>query len=443
MTDSQLTQCPHCKASFKVSSEQLNAAKGKVRCGACLNVFDAIAYQITPSVKNEASTTTDNDDQLILQDDFATELDNAEEPKFDASDLDMSEFDTTEFEKFEAYISEPAARPAKAEPLKPIPAAKPNPPETNEDAVFADDPDEDKLDKSYSGSTKFGDELSASFLDLDQPDSDSFKSQFLKDESPELVDTETVDESWASSILDDLEEPSSEKVEPGLNMDTGITEPEPSPTPETDVSSTPQDNALPFDTKELNSLTFQYEQDKPRKRWLVGTLLFLANLAFLVTLLAQASWFHYEKLVKYPKLAELYELACTHIGCILPPLSDVSKIENRHLVVRSHPTTFNALIIETIITNHADFEQDFPDISLTFSNINNQVVAQRLFSPSEYLISDVLQWPGMPAEQPIQITLEIIDPGADAVNYNMYFHTPKSSNIDQKAVQMSTNKSKI
>ncbi|WP_197486112.1 MJ0042-type zinc finger domain-containing protein, partial [Oleiphilus sp. HI0061] len=44
MSNQRLTQCPHCKASFKVSEEQLSAANGRVRCGACMNIFDAIAY---------------------------------------------------------------------------------------------------------------------------------------------------------------------------------------------------------------------------------------------------------------------------------------------------------------------------------------------------------------------------------------------------------------
>lgn len=36
-----ITQCPHCSTSFRVSSTQLTAARGMVRCGACLEVFNA------------------------------------------------------------------------------------------------------------------------------------------------------------------------------------------------------------------------------------------------------------------------------------------------------------------------------------------------------------------------------------------------------------------
>jgi predicted Zn finger-like uncharacterized protein len=41
MTDSFVTQCPHCQTSFRVSHAQLSVARGVVRCGSCLQVFNA------------------------------------------------------------------------------------------------------------------------------------------------------------------------------------------------------------------------------------------------------------------------------------------------------------------------------------------------------------------------------------------------------------------
>jgi predicted Zn finger-like uncharacterized protein len=37
-----LTRCPHCQTAFRVTSEQLKVRQGKVRCGACREVFDAL-----------------------------------------------------------------------------------------------------------------------------------------------------------------------------------------------------------------------------------------------------------------------------------------------------------------------------------------------------------------------------------------------------------------
>ena len=39
-----VTRCPFCRTSFHLGPMQLHAAGGKVRCGACLNIFDARAH---------------------------------------------------------------------------------------------------------------------------------------------------------------------------------------------------------------------------------------------------------------------------------------------------------------------------------------------------------------------------------------------------------------
>ena len=38
------TQCPHCHAIFQVSTSQLKAAGGDVRCGQCLTIFSALNH---------------------------------------------------------------------------------------------------------------------------------------------------------------------------------------------------------------------------------------------------------------------------------------------------------------------------------------------------------------------------------------------------------------
>jgi predicted Zn finger-like uncharacterized protein len=40
------TQCPHCGAQFRISEQHLAQAKGAVRCGSCLKVFQATEHLI-------------------------------------------------------------------------------------------------------------------------------------------------------------------------------------------------------------------------------------------------------------------------------------------------------------------------------------------------------------------------------------------------------------
>ena len=45
MSESVITQCPHCSTSFRVNDAQLGAANGAVRCGTCLKVFNALQHR--------------------------------------------------------------------------------------------------------------------------------------------------------------------------------------------------------------------------------------------------------------------------------------------------------------------------------------------------------------------------------------------------------------
>ncbi|WP_213879628.1 DUF3426 domain-containing protein [Pseudomonas sp. dw_358] len=53
MTDSFVTQCPHCQTSFRVSHNQLSVARGAVRCGSCLQVFNAARQLLEQSAARQ------------------------------------------------------------------------------------------------------------------------------------------------------------------------------------------------------------------------------------------------------------------------------------------------------------------------------------------------------------------------------------------------------
>ncbi len=50
------TRCPHCAAQFKITEEHLKQARGAVRCGSCLQIFQASDYLIdAPPAKQDAA----------------------------------------------------------------------------------------------------------------------------------------------------------------------------------------------------------------------------------------------------------------------------------------------------------------------------------------------------------------------------------------------------
>jgi predicted Zn finger-like uncharacterized protein len=59
------TRCPCCRTTFRVNEEQLAAAGGKVRCGACQTVFDGRAHLLA-ATRTPTSTTRGADDLTFV-----------------------------------------------------------------------------------------------------------------------------------------------------------------------------------------------------------------------------------------------------------------------------------------------------------------------------------------------------------------------------------------
>lgn len=55
MTIIDRTQCPACQTVYRVASDQLSLASGQVRCGACLQVFDAAVQGWSTEAKMHAT----------------------------------------------------------------------------------------------------------------------------------------------------------------------------------------------------------------------------------------------------------------------------------------------------------------------------------------------------------------------------------------------------
>ena len=147
--------------------------------------------------------------------------------------------------------------------------------------------------------------------------------------------------------------------------------------------------------------------------WAFGSLVGLAALA------GQLAWYMFDELNRQEPYRQFYQIACTQLKCTLPPQVDLEKLKASNLVVRSHPKANDALVIDMIILNSAKFKQKFPKILLSFSNLEDKAIASRIFTPSEYLAGELAGAKLMPKQQPIHISLNIVDPDKHAVNYRV------------------------
>ncbi|MCP5161430.1 MAG: DUF3426 domain-containing protein [Hahellaceae bacterium] len=183
-----------------------------------------------------------------------------------------------------------------------------------------------------------------------------------------------------------------------------------------------------FDFKELRHEALAVSSHAPRN-W-VNLVWAALSLLLLTVLLAQLAWYYYPELAHDEKFRPLYVKACGALGCTLPELIDTKRIKSQNLIVRSHPTARKALIIDALMVNQAPFPQPFPAMTLSFSSLDHKIVAQRTFEPREYLHGDVSLWKEMPVNTPIHISLELQDPGNDAVSYAMTFSPAQKKSSD-------------
>gem|GEM_PF-6425116 len=151
------------------------------------------------------------------------------------------------------------------------------------------------------------------------------------------------------------------------------------------------------------------------------TLWSILSVIFFMLLVAQFSIKNFDRLSVDSRYRYAYSLVCKLNVCELPLQKDLSKIRANNLIIRPHSNYEKALVVDVIVNNLAQFEQDFPNIFLSFSNLQGKPVASRTFLPSEYLQGELSQLNLMPIKAPLHVSLEITDPGRHASSYHINF----------------------
>lgn len=412
MTDSFVTQCPHCQTSFRVSHSQLSVARGVVRCGSCLQVFNA-AKQLLEQAGKEA----------------------------------------------------PLPAPAAIDPVEPAQQVEPTePPAVSQRQWSAAELDLDSLDldeelarleqREIQPTTEFGrhreDSLSARRDTVepdDEPWSDSLFSESAADRAQALDDLPEAE----------LEAEPQARTEPSLSLEPVDLDDEPQPpqlrlhdpldvplNERLSAADEPEpDDHLPsieplrkrrerseqgVRAEVLQDLTddpLQLDWQQRRSPWGRRLLWLLLVLLAAGALAGQYIAYHFEEMARQDQYRPWFQQLCPQIGCTVPSKVDIDKIKSSNLVVRSHPEFNGALVVDAIIYNRAPFSQPFPLLELRFADLNGHLIASRRFKPGEYLNGDLEGMAEMPPQTPIHIALDILDPGAKAVNYSLSFHSPE------------------
>ena len=115
------------------------------------------------------------------------------------------------------------------------------------------------------------------------------------------------------------------------------------------------------------------------------------------------------------------ERLCELLHCSLPLHADLSSIEIVNRDVRQHPMSDDALLINATFENRAGFTQPYPVLEISFTDQTGDPVAVRRFRPAEYLGVGTDPASGMSSNRPVQVVLEVLDPGEAAISFQFDF----------------------
>lgn len=376
MSHNIITECPTCATRFQVTPGQLKIAHGKVRCGECLEVFNAQVYRCDTLVDPQIDLRPV--DQL---DDLSDTLDN--DPLFDQIEVALFTSPDNLSGDDKRYPSS-SAQPILPEPL---------------------DDDNDVLAAANTiGLSANADADAAAIttidIDLEQPVS-------------ELLPISTA------------AQPSVAIEQPAANNTTDLTD-------TLTASMTPTNASPKPTTQSIRPLTdFQAEPlfinraatpTATHRGWTVLTLIAV------LLLLGQYLWFNRQPLSAYSELSAAYQYACQYLPCQLDAPIMLDKIKTQQLLVRQHPDFQGALRVNLRLENLADVAQPYPAILLSFSDRLGQPVSQRTFQPTEYLDTAHTAPQTISPKRSVQIEFEILDPGRRALSYEATLVKPTQPN---------------
>jgi predicted Zn finger-like uncharacterized protein len=135
----------------------------------------------------------------------------------------------------------------------------------------------------------------------------------------------------------------------------------------------------------------------------------------------QWAYFNRDRLAAENGWRSKMERFCEVVHCELPMRVDLARIGIVERDVRKHPVAEGALLINVAFENQAEFIQPYPLFEVSFTDKAGSPVAMRRFSSAEYLGEGVDTELGMPTQSPVQVVLEVLDPGPEAVSFQFGF----------------------
>lgn len=399
-----LSRCPACATVFRVDTVQLRAREGRVRCGRCHTVFDAVDAMVDVPLPRNGDTPAPAVAALATPP-SSTEIENAapvaDEPEHSHATL--------------TFAAEPDIELRADDPA----------------AVTTDRLDLDVGSADAPPSPQPGDSMEAlverttDYWQTRVDDTAPADAPKLATESEALVD----DHPGTTATTEAAPEP-----DPDVTQPLDIVELEAAPPPDDDIVAAPARDPLldpPPALEPVRDPAVQrirrelYGEDQAPHRSALKTTLWSVGILLLVLLAAAqlAYLFRTELVIAQPALKPLFEQACARLGCTLPAprRADLISIESSEL----NPDTERAplLRLNALLRNGATHAQDWPHLELSLTDTSDRPIVRRVLAPADYLPADRQRSEFAAAsEQAVSVLVDPTD--TNAGGYRLYVFYP-------------------
>lgn len=162
------------------------------------------------------------------------------------------------------------------------------------------------------------------------------------------------------------------------------------------------------------------DNERSVSKWSQVSLSF-ANVILLMLLATQITY-HYrtELTIIAPESRPMLERYCMLLGCFVPYPQQIEQlgIETSDLQ-RSETQQPSISTLYAVIRNHAPFPQALPLLQLSLLDANDQLTANRVFTPHEYLLNENQTLQFIEANDDLEIRLDFDSNQIDAFGYRL------------------------
>jgi len=187
------------------------------------------------------------------------------------------------------------------------------------------------------------------------------------------------------------------------------------------AAATEPSDGMSDERRELSLHEAMYGSER-RSLFSVGPLGWFIGILLLGAIgIAQAVYYQRYQLIENPRYQQQVVNLCRVLPCAETDFASTEQIRMLERNVFTHPIANDALMVTGSFINQAPFRQKLPDILISLFDVQGRLIANRLFTPAEYLLDEKNRRSFEP-EARVQFRLEIVDPGTDALTYEFEFY---------------------